>query len=554
MKDKETIEQIGSDELEQLIEAVRTKDLTKDEIEMVAAVLSTFNDICLTLKERNSSMARLRKLLGIKTEKKPTPSTEGAANKSNRKKRPSKDSESETKEAGIEAGDLGGGPSKEVNHKVEGISKGDPCPACKCGRVYHEASRQQSFTVIVGQPILSKERHNREVLRCNRCNQEFKANLPKGIDPKKSYTPSAAATVAYLRYIMGLPHHRLAISGSLSGDRLLSESTMFAMCESLADKLMRIYGKLEKEAADADLMHIDDTRMKIREHVGKPGKNRRTTRTSGMVTEVKRHIAEEPGQLSGDLMIGPPEIHHVCLFQTGSQVAGEFLDDILQQRSRGTPAILMADALSANNPVTHKDRCLRSSCLVHARRNFWDIQDCWPDQVLPILELMATVFGVEKRCREEGITGEQRRMLHQGESRLALTDIWLRCFHGLRDKPVEPNSSLGKAMKYILNHFNALCMFLKVADCPIENNLVERLLKKMILHRKNSLFYQTDIGAGVGDVIMSVGFTAKQAGVNPHSYFEDVMLNFDEAESVEDWLPWNWKKIRAEAFRQEKVA
>src|SRR5436190_16436945 len=63
---------------------------------------------------------------------------------------------------------------------------------------------------------------------------------------------------------------------------------------------------------------------------------------------------------------------------------------------------------------------------------------------------------------------------------------------------VEPDSGLGQAISYLLKHWEKLTLFLRVAGAPIDNNLVERALKKAILHRKNSLFYKTRNGAQMG--------------------------------------------------------
>ena len=47
-----------------------------------------------------------------------------------------------------------------------------------------------------------------------------------------------------------------------------------------------------------------------------------------------------------------------------------------------------------------------------------------------------------------------------------------------------------------------------VSGAPLDNNLVERALKKAILHRKNSLCYKTEKGTEVGDLFMGLIHTA----------------------------------------------
>jgi hypothetical protein len=51
------------------------------------------------------------------------------------------------------------------------------------------------------------------------------------------------------------------------------------------------------------------------------------------------------------------------------------------------------------------------------------------------------------------------------------------------ERLVEPNSGLGEAVCYLLKHWEKLTLFLRKAGAPLNNNLVERALKKAILHR-----------------------------------------------------------------------
>ena len=60
------------------------------------------------------------------------------------------------------------------------------------------------------------------------------------------------------------------------------------------------------------------------------------------------------------------------------------------------------------------------------------------------------------------------------------------------EKSFEPNSGLGTAIAYVLRHWHRLTLFLCQAGAPLDSNIVERALKKCILHRRNSLFYKTE--------------------------------------------------------------
>jgi uncharacterized protein (TIGR03437 family) len=89
---------------------------------------------------------------------------------------------------------------------------------------------------------------------------------------------------------------------------------------------------------------------------------------------------------------------------------------------------------------------------------------------------------------------------------------WLAAQFAL--KQVEPNSSLGKAITYLLRHWKGLTAFLREAGAPLDNNVCERALKRAVLHRKNALFYRTLHGAEAGDLFMSLIHTCELAGAN----------------------------------------
>jgi len=46
---------------------------------------------------------------------------------------------------------------------------------------------------------------------------------------------------------------------------------------------------------------------------------------------------------------------------------------------------------------------------------------------------------------------------------------WLQ--NQLSQRRVEPNSSMGKAIAYMLNHWEPLTLFLRVPGAPLDNNL-----------------------------------------------------------------------------------
>jgi len=114
------------------------------------------------------------------------------------------------------------------------------------------------------------------------------------------------------------------------------------------------------------------------------------------------------------------------------------------------------------------------------------------------------------------------------------------------EKRVEPNSVLGKAFSYMLNHWEPLTLFLRVEGAPLDNNICEQALKMAIRHRKNSLFYRTLHGAAIGDLFMSLIHTCRLAKVNPLAYLVALQKHSSEVrKNPHEWLPWNYESAVA---------
>lgn len=101
---------------------------------------------------------------------------------------------------------------------------------------------------------------------------------------------------------------------------------------------------------------------------------------------------------------------------------------------------------------------------------------------------------------------------------------------------------MGGAINYLLNHWKKLTLFLRQAGAPLDNNLCERALKRVVLHRKNALFYKTLRGAEVGDLFMSLIHTCALNEVNPFEYIVALLGHpLDVKAQPAQWLPWSYR-------------
>jgi hypothetical protein len=167
----------------------------------------------------------------------------------------------------------------------------------------------------------------------------------------------------------------------------------------------------------------------------------------------------------------------------------------------------------------------------------------FPAECRFVLETLGEVYGYDDQAREHGLSAEDRLDFHQKHSAPVMEKLhaWLNV--QFDEKRVEPNSGLGKAISYLLRHWVKLTLFLRQAGAPLDNNVVERGLKKAILHRKNSLFYKTRNGARMGDLFMSLIHTCELNRANPLDYLTELQRHTEELKAnPSEWLPWNYRE------------
>ena len=193
------------------------------------------------------------------------------------------------------------------------------------------------------------------------------------------------------------------------------------------------------------------------------------------------------------------------MFFTGRKHAGENLTRVLVERAKGlAPPIQMCGALSRNLPkLPEKLEILLGNCNAHARRRFVQVTPNFPQECQFVLESFREVYRYDAEAEAQGLSPEARLRYHQEHSQPVMDKLHAWFLAQFAEKKVEPNSGLGTAITYCLNHWPPLTLFLREAGAPLDSNIVERALKKCILHRRNSLFYKTENGAKVADLYMN---------------------------------------------------
>jgi hypothetical protein len=343
-----------------------------------------------------------------------------------------------------------------------------------------------------------------------------------------------------LKYGSGLPFNRLeGLQGNL--EIPLPASTQWDIVHDVAAQIAPVCDELVRQAAQGDVVHSDDPTVKILELMGQ----RRAEALARAAAE--GNDADVRTGLFTSGLVALRDGHRVALFFSGRNHAGENLAAVLKRRARELPPpIQMCDALSRKLPGDLQT--IVAHCLAHARRQFVDVYDRFPEQCRYLLEALAVVYRNDAVACERQLTPEAQLEWHRQESASTMQQLHAWRTRQFEEKLTEPNSALGGAISYMLRHWEKRTLFLHQAGAPLDNNLCERALKKAILHRKNALFYKTQNGARVGDLFMSLIYTCQLNDVNPFDYLTQLQEHADQlAANPERWLPWNYRAALTDA-------
>jgi hypothetical protein len=575
---------ISPQEAEELRERIRKKSLTPQDYQLLEGLINAFFWLLHLLDESKSSLKRVLRLFWKKSEKsKDILKKEDNTDTNNNNQNSEEEKEKAEEKADIAAKDKdnvdnasdnddgndgngnganGAGQERQgqkgekpkppghgkngaasyvgseiIPVPVEGLKAGDVCPECEKGKLYEWRPKGGKVLRITGESPIKARIYHLQKLRCALCAKIYSAQLPDEAGDKK-YDAESGAMLAVLKYGTGMPFYRLQSLQDNHGIPLPA-STQWEVVRDVSIKVFPVYYQLLMEAAQGEVIHNDDTTVKILElmeenqNQAKTGKNNPSDRnerkgmfTTGIVSKIKGY--------------------QIALYFSGREHAGENLKLLLKNRlSSLPPPIQMCDALSRN--TSDEFETILANCLAHGRRNFVDTLDVFPGESRHVIEQLGEVYRNDAIAKAQEMTPGQRLEFHQEKSGPIMDKLKEWFERQFKEKKVEPNSSLGKAINYMNRHWDKLTLFLRVEGAPLDNNAVERSLKMAILNRKNAYFYKTLNGAHTGDIFMSIIQTCKLARINAFEYLTELQKHSkDVGANPSEWLPWNYKSTMAE--------
>jgi transposase len=527
---------LSEEEYKKLQERIKQRELQESDYELLAGTLQFMIWLQRSLKEAKISIGRLTKLFGFSSKGKkkrrtspknytpPSSSDESESEPGSEVPQPSEDKKRKG-HGRIPHTAYTGAPTVEV--PLNDLQAGDDCPL-ECGGILKNVPAGYVIRVT-GSPIAAATRYQLEKLRCVLCGEYFTAELPSGVNRDEKYDARAKAAVTLQKYYMGTPFNRQATFQQLLG-MPLPAGTAWQLCEELGDAAYPIYGELMVQGAQGEVLHNDDANVKIlsmmKENQQDPKVKRKSMYTSGILSKIRLPDGSEI---------------KVAIFISGRNHAGNNLDLVLQNRREelGLP-IQMSDALSSSKTKEHTT--ISCSCLAHGFRKFEDIMEYWPDKCHFVMKRISEVYEFEEQTEALELSPNQRLEFHKTHSKPKMDELknWLD--EQKTSAVFDPGGSLGKAIQYMLNHWEKLTRFLKVPSAPLDNNELERSLKISVRNRKNAYFYKNEHGALIGDIHMSLIYTCWLNGVNPMDYL--VEIQYYRSQIVKNphlFLPWNYR-------------
>jgi transposase len=397
------------------------------------------------------------------------------------------------------------------------------CPCC--GEERKEIGVEKSWQIEYIPGHFERLEHVRRKYACAKCEahaanpQIAVAAKPETAIERGLAGPGLLAFIVTSKFAEYLPLYRLESLFSRQGFEI-SRATQAIWCGDVADVIEPLYERMADRVRLSHVVTTDDT-----------------------IFPMLRPGHTQPARMwvyTGD-EANPHNVFHFTLNRSreGPQ---EFLKDYT--------AVLLADAYGGYNGVVAGNRMTRAGCWAHARRKFIDAQETAPEMAREAVRLIDALFAVEQRAKE--LSAEERLRLRQSESQAVLVTLREKLLAW--KEQLLPKHPMAEAVHYVLSQWAELNVFCSDGAVPLDNNVSEREMKRVVLNRKNSLFVGNPRGGRTAAILASFASTCRRHDVDPQLYFTQLLMNLPpllrqlphtRRQELDAWLPDKWKLLHA---------
>jgi transposase len=386
------------------------------------------------------------------------------------------------------------------------------CPCCGVERKEIGADESWQIEYIPGR--FERIQHVRKKYACPGCEKTGEnpqmevAAKPEATIDKGMAGPGLLAYIVTSKFSDYLPLYRLEDIFERQGFEI-SRATQSIWCGDVADLVVPLYELMAKRVRQSHVVATDDTILPMLS-VGK-------TKSARMWVYV------------GD-RANPYNVFDFTL-NRGRDGPKYFLQDYQQ--------ILLADAYGGYNGVVAGNQITRAGCWSHARRKVIDAEKVAPEIAQEAVALIRALYAVEKQAKDVSV--EERLTLRQAHSVPVLAELRQKLLTW--KEQLLPKHPMAEAVNYILSQWAELNVFGSDGAVPIDNNVSEREMKRIVLNRKNSLFVGNPRGGRTAAILASLTSTCRRHEVDPQMYLTQLLMNLPWAKLSElsAWLPDQWK-------------
>lgn len=390
------------------------------------------------------------------------------------------------------------------------------CPGCGAER--REIGADESWQIEYFPGHFERIHHLRKKYACPACEDNGAgpsietAAKPETVIDKGLAGPGLLAYIVTSKFSDYLPLYRLEDIFERQGFEI-SRATQSVWCGDVADLAEPLYRLMAERVRASQVVATDDTIMPM------------LSRDKATKARMWVYVGDEEN---------PYNVFDFTLSR-GRDGPKYFLKEF--------GGVLLADAYAGYNGVVAGNGITRAGCWAHARRHLIDAEKSAPEMAREAVEQVRLLYVVEREAKE--LSAAARLELRQSRSAAVLA--------GFKDKLLEwkqqllPKHPMAEAVSYVLGQWEELNVFWRNGAVPIDNNVSEREMKRVVLNRKNSLFVGNVRGGRTAAILASLTSSCRRHSVDPQLYLAQLLVNLPSlpVRELATWLPDQWKRNQA---------